>query len=242
MALQHFLLLILISFLGAEAKIREITNLREVTIVNKCNTTIWPGFILATGQVNEEGFELKPEESGIIKFNVGVALIWGRKGCSFDPSGRGNCTSGDCGGLLRCVKQHFPVPPVTLVSLFLNIEMDMYGISLAGGFNIPISILPYGNSSNECKSVSCNSDLNKACPEELQVRVNGRTVACKSECLAFKTPEFCCIGNGGYGTSKTCRITNSSRVFKETCPTATVHGYGQEMFTCYRSNYLIRFC
>jgi hypothetical protein len=51
-----------------------------------------------------------------------------------------------------------------------------------------------GNGKYDCNAAGCHSDLNTHCPNELVVKRNDGTVACKSACGAFKTDVYCCKG------------------------------------------------
>jgi hypothetical protein len=43
-------------------------------------------------------------------------------------------------------------------------------------------------------------------------------VACKSACLAFGSPQYCCTGE--YGNPGTCKPSTYSEFFKQACPRA----------------------
>ncbi|KDP26886.1 hypothetical protein JCGZ_18044 [Jatropha curcas] len=232
MAPLHFLLMLLISVLGSDAAV--------FTFSNRCRTTVWPGILSGAGkpQLMGGGFELRPGQSVTLNAPQGWSgRFWGRTGCSFDRSGRGRCLTGDCGGVLKCAGAG-GVPPASLAEFTLNSPLDYYDVSLVDGFNLPISILPTG----ACKSVECVADMNRRCPGSLQVRWNRQVVACKSACLAFGSPEFCCTGP--YGSPATCKPSNYSKVFKDACPTAYSYAFDDSTstFTCQGANYLIRFC
>ncbi|GKD41857.1 thaumatin-like protein, partial [Tanacetum coccineum] len=80
-------------------------------------------------------------------------------------------------------------PPASLAEFNLDSPLDFYDVSLTDGFNMPISIFPYDDS-GVCPSIRCDTDLNLHCPPNLMVRGDrGETVACKSGCTAFQTPE-----------------------------------------------------
>ncbi|KAK4750995.1 hypothetical protein SAY87_004477 [Trapa incisa] len=60
--------------------------------------------------------------------------------------------------------------------------------------------------SGKCSYAGCISDLDKMCPVGLQVRSkDNRVVACKSACLAFNSPRYCCTGR--FGTPQACKPT-----------------------------------
>lgn len=188
-----------------------------------------------------EGFRLNPGQTINIEAPKGWSgRFWARRGCSFDRAGKGTCTTGDCGGVQNCSGAGGE-PPATLAEFTLDSPLDFYDVSLVDGYNLPISIIPSGGSGN-CKSVNCVSDLNQICPASLQVKKNGVVVGCKSACLAFNKPEYCCTGD--YGTPDTCKPSNYSRVFKSSCPTAYSYAYDDatSTFTCQGANYSITFC
>ncbi|KAJ9169253.1 hypothetical protein P3X46_017463 [Hevea brasiliensis] len=203
----------------------------------------------------EGGFELRPGESVNVTAEY-YATIWGRNGCLFDHSGHGTCVTGDCGGVLRCAEatqNMIPVLPVTYAVLnFYNVLPDFYAVSVANGFNLPMSILPYGHpaGAGQCNASSCFTDLNQICPSELQVRSNGsngQIVVRKSPCVAFNKPEFCCPSVAHFPedppTDESCKPTRYSAAFQAACPTALVHSTLDWMrFGCDDANYLISFC
>jgi hypothetical protein len=63
------------------------------------------------------------------------------------------------------------------------------------------------------------ADLNGACPADLRITsVATGAVACKSACLAFGSPQYCCTGE--YGNPGTCKPSTYSEFFKQACPRA----------------------
>ncbi|KAJ0039237.1 hypothetical protein Pint_24042 [Pistacia integerrima] len=60
-----------------------------------------------------------------------------------------------------------------------------------------MTIIPSGGTGDKCKEVTCVSDLNQKCPKDLQMVDNGKVVGCKSACVAFNKPEYCCSGELG---------------------------------------------
>ncbi|KAJ6964043.1 hypothetical protein NC652_002352 [Populus alba x Populus x berolinensis] len=81
-----------------------------------------------------------------------------------------------------------------------------------------------------CSSTSCAANVNAVCDPSLAVRgPDGTVIACKSACLAFNQPQFCCTGE--YNTPD--------------CPQAYSYAYDDKTstFTCPSGgNYLITFC
>lgn len=216
------------------------------TIHNNCPYTIWPATLTGVGpQLSSTGFELATGALTSINVpNPWSGRVWARTWCSSD-SGWLTCVTGDCGsGSLDC-KGSGGTPPVSLVELTLAAAggTDFYDISLVHGFNIPVNVSPQGGSAG-CTPTSCPADVNRVCPPELAVkRPDGVVVGCKSACLAFNTPEYCC--SGAYGSPQTCPPTNYSQLFKSQCPQAYSYAYDDKTstFTCSGgANYLITFC
>ncbi|XP_028774313.1 thaumatin-like protein [Neltuma alba] len=236
MALIHIpILAFLFSFLGSEAGV--------FTLQNKCRETIWPAILTAAGkpQLMEGGFQLKPNETiDIIAPKGWSGRFWGRRYCSFDTSGNGMCITGDCGGKLKC-NGAGGTPPATLAEFTLDSPMDFYDLSLVDGYNMPVSIFPFGGSGT-CKAIKCLANLNKRCPRGLELKNKGRVVGCKSACLAFNKPEYCCSGD--FNSPSKCKPTSYSKAFKASCPLAYSYAYddASSTFTCQGANYLIMFC
>lgn len=213
------------------------------TLENRCRNTIWPGIQAGSGKplLMNGGLQLRPGQTVNINAPKGWSgRFWGRRWCSFDRSGKGMCITGDCGGVLKCAGAG-GAPPASLAEFTLDSPVDFYDVSLVDGYNMPISIIPTGGSGS-CKPVKCLSDLNKRCPSGLQVKWRGHVVGCKSACMAFNKPEYCCTG--AYGNPQTCKPTSYARAFKASCPTAYSYAYDDptSTFTCKGANYLIRFC
>ncbi|KAF5189272.1 Thaumatin-like protein [Thalictrum thalictroides] len=163
--------------------------------------------------------------------------FWARTGCN----GQFTCDTGTCKPSLQC-NGAGGAPPVTLAEFRLNGHggQDFYDISNVDGFNIPISIRP----DRGCRSTSCSTNINSFCPPELSVKGSrGNTVGCKSACLAFNQPQYCCTG--AFNNPNICKPTDYSRIFKNACPQAYSYAYddASSTFTCAAgANYAITFC
>lgn len=221
----------------------ESTNL---TIINNCNDTIWPG-IAPNNNISPPdnttttsgGFALKPGQSAVFSAPPGWnGRIWGRTGCNFDKTGTGSkCQTGDCGGTEKCIS---PGQPPASIAQFAFGETDYYDVSLVDGFNLPIVIKPLNKN---CSTAGCDSDLKTNCPSELAVGggSNGQTIACNSACNVFNTDEYCC--RGAFNTPLTCKPTNYSTIFKKACPAAYSYAYDdQSIITCSATDYIVSFC
>lgn len=220
------------------------TDAAVFTLENRCTTTIWPGILAGAGhpQLMNGGLVLSPGQTININATTGWSgRVWGRTECSFDQYGRGNCATGDCGsGMEQCAGTG-GAPPATLAEFTLDSPLDFYDVSLVDGFNVPVSIVP-SSGSGDCRAVRCLADLNQLCPSGLEVRRNGQVVACKSACLAFNQPEYCCTG--AYNNPNTCKPSSYSRVFKDSCPTSYSYAYddSSSIVTCKGADYSISFC
>ncbi|XP_029126131.1 thaumatin-like protein [Cajanus cajan] len=214
------------------------------TFQNRCRDTIWPGVLTGAGipQIIDDGIEIKPGKAINITAPKGWSgRFWGRHGCTFDSSGSGTCITGDCGGKLKCGGVG-GAPPASLAEFTLDSqEGDFYDVSLVDGYNLPMSIFPTGGS-GQCKTVTCRSDLNRNCPSGLEMRNQSHIVGCKSACMVFNKPEYCCTGN--FNSPQKCQPTSYSKVFKASCPQAYSYAYDDatSTFTCQGADYLIRFC
>ncbi|MBI4512420.1 MAG: thaumatin family protein [Deltaproteobacteria bacterium] len=229
---------------------------RTVTFTNKCAQSTWVGALNGDAKYelpSEGGFELLPGQS----VSMGLPApwggrFWGRSGCAFDGSGKGNCATGDCGGREKCGGIGGQTP-ASLAEFFFGGYggKDFYDVSLVDGYNLPIGIAPkegtYTRSDArniyDCGSPACVSELNATCPSDLQKKdALGRVVGCFSACEKFNTDQYCC--RGAYGSPETCPPTTYSQVFKAACPTAYSYAYDDKTstFTCKGTEYEITFC
>ena len=219
------------------------------TFKNQCGYTVWPGILSNAGSplLGNGGFKLESGQSASLEAPEGWSgRVWGRTGCSFAIAGTsgGVCVTGDCAGRLQCSGAGAETP-ATLAEFTLasgGAGNDFYDVSLVDGFNLPLSIVPLNST---CKPASCNASIDSVCPAELRVLSpdnTGAVVGCKSACLAFGTPRYCCSGD--YATPSACKPTSYSRFFKAACPSAYSYAYDDpsSLYTCSASTYTITFC
>ncbi|WZZ02838.1 hypothetical protein YC2023_088759 [Brassica napus] len=196
------------------------------------------------------GFSLNSSESRVISIPASWSgRIWGRTLCSQNPTtGKFTCVTGDCGSSKIECSGAGGKPPATIAEFTLNgaSNLDFFDISLVDGYNIPVTIVPYGGAAGvgKCMAAGCAADLNVVCPPQLKLTMEdtaGVAVACKSACEAFGTPEFCC--SGAFGTPDTCKASEYAGFFKKACPTAYSYAYddGTSTFTCSGADYVITF-
>lgn len=212
---------------------------------NGCRHPVWPGIQPNAGKpiLAKGGFELPPNTTYTLQLPPAWSgRLWGRHGCTFNATGQGHCATGDCGDALFCAGLG-GTPPATLAEITLGEEQDFYDVSLVDGYNLPMSITPL-QGSGKCSSVGCVRDLNSICPVGLQILSQDKTrvVACKSACLAYNSPKYCCTGR--FGSPQSCKPTAYSRIFKAACPNAYSYAYDDptSIATCTAANYLITFC
>lgn len=225
------------------------------TVINSCENTVWPGIQAGAGtqELSTTGFELSPGQSVTLDAPTGWSgRLWGRTLCTFDGEGKGKCATGDCGGLLQCNGNNAE-PPATLVELTLGQGVgvgvgpaptqDFYDVSLVDGFNLPLIVATKGGTGS-CSTTGCVTDLNQSCPKELQVDNDdgSDSVACKSACEAFGSPDYCCVG--AFANPNTCKPSFYSQLFKAACPKSYSYAYddGTSTFTCTAADYVITFC
>ncbi|CAL8136779.1 unnamed protein product [Prunus armeniaca] len=220
----------------------------KITFTNKCSYTVWPGTLTGDQkpQLSLTGFELATGISNSVDApSPWSGRFFGRTRCSTDASGKFTCATADCGsGQVSC-NGNGAAPPATLVEITIaeNGGQDFYDVSLVDGFNLPMSVAPQGGT-GECNASTCPADVNKVCPAELQVKgSDGSVIACKSACLAFNQPQYCCTPPND--KPETCPPTEYSKIFKDQCPQAYSYAYDDKSstFTCSgRPDYLITFC
>nr|GMD82955.1 pathogenesis-related protein 5-like [Ipomoea batatas] len=200
-------LFLLLLAIASGVKLSKCTN---ITIINNCKETVWPG-ITTNNNDSGDGFALKPGQSAVFAAPSGWnGRIWGRTGCNFDKSNGSStpCQTGSCGGALKC--SGTGQPPASIADFTLG-ETDFYDVSLVDGFNLPIVVKPVNGKGN-CSAVGCDKDLRENCPSELALKSDGKTVACRSACNVFDTDEYCC--RGAFGRPASCLPTNYSKSFK----------------------------
>ncbi|KAM0950389.1 putative Thaumatin family [Dioscorea sansibarensis] len=222
------------------------------TFSNNCKYTVWPGTLSSAGRaaLDTTGFVLQSGESRTLNAPTSWSgRFWGRTLCSTDSSGKFSCGTADCGsGQIECLGGG-AAPPATLAEFTLNGDqgLDFYDVSLVDGYNVPMLVVPQGGSGGNCSTTGCVVDLNGACPTDLRVTLaqsdgGSESVACKSACEAFQSPQYCC--SGAYGNPNTCRPSSYSEFFKSACPRAYSYAYDDatSTFTCASANYVITFC
>ncbi|KAI3977949.1 hypothetical protein MKX01_032326 [Papaver californicum] len=175
---------------------------------NRCPFPLWPATASNAGNpvIADGGFFLPSGQTKHIQAPpTWIGRMWARTGCDFTSTSNTKrfCQTGDCGGKIAC-NGNIGLPPATLVQVSLQPDTSkpsFYDVSLA----------------SNCYIGGCLKDLNKICPQELQVlNGDGEVVACKSACLAFNHDMFCC--RNAYGNPNKCKPNMYSNMFKEVCP------------------------
>uniref|UniRef100_A0A6N2MKC7 Thaumatin-like protein n=1 Tax=Salix viminalis TaxID=40686 RepID=A0A6N2MKC7_SALVM len=216
------------------------------SFTNKCPYTVWPGALTnQASALSSTGFTLAAGASSSLSAPATWAgRFWARTQCSTDASGKFVCATADCAsGVIEC-NGAGAIPPASLAEFTLSGDggKDFYDISLVDGFNLPISITPQGGS--DCNSTSCAANVDAVCDPKLAVTgADGTVIACKSACLAFDQPQYCCTPPNN--TTETCPPTQYSMTFKQQCPQAYSYAFDDKSstFTCPSGgNYLITFC
>lgn len=102
---------------------------------------------------------------------------------------------------------------------------------------------------SSCKRIGCNIDLNRECPEDLRVEVDGRTIACTSACVKYGTSQYCCTDSHSdpYECKSHYWPIDYPRYFKDKCPDVYTYPYdepdylSESLFSCKASAYIIIF-
>ncbi|GMN28983.1 hypothetical protein TIFTF001_002261 [Ficus carica] len=197
-----------------------------ITIRSSCAYTIWPAIVSKTHSPeliseNMTGFALRTGEFKTVSApDNWTGTVWSRTHCKINAAGKFTCGTGDCGSYaVECLGGSGASVPAatTLVDFTLNGGVDeyTYSVSLAKGFNLPVTVVPGGveSRSNSCKATGCDADLNKECPKEVQVVLignNNSVIGCNSACEAFKESKDHYCG----------RASTYSDHFKGLCPNA----------------------
>lgn len=219
------------------------------TLTNQCGYIVWPGILSGAGTppLSTTGFALQPGESNSIYVPISWSgRLWGRTNCQYDSTGKFTCVTGDCGSGTPECSGGGAAPPASLAEFTLNGAngLDFYDVSLVDGYNLPMLVAPVGGKGGNCTTTGCLVDLNAACPTELRLNQaqSSESVGCKSACLAFGDPQYCC--SGAYATPDTCKPSAYSQYFKAACPRAYSYAYddGSSTFTCASADYVITFC
>ncbi|PIC33211.1 hypothetical protein B9Z55_013273 [Caenorhabditis nigoni] len=232
------ILLIAPTFLFSLFEIVHLQNSdREITIYNKCPFTTWVG-IQGPGNPGNGGFKLDSESRQTIFVNpTWTGTIWPRTDCGEDM----DCATGGCGPREEC-NGASGSPPMTVAEFSMQTDgsNDTYSVSMTNGFNIPVSIDPYGPLNCE-RAGGCIMNPNDACPMEFAMQRARITVGCKTGCLVYNNNRECCRGN--FAHQEACQSTIASRLFKASCPRAIAHEFDDSnTFTCNGASYVVQFC
>lgn len=216
-------------------------------IKNSCEDTIWPAFVSKPHSSelpkNSTGFTLRPGESKIVSAPANWdGTLWGRTHCSGNTTAhKFTCGTGDCGSSALECPRGTAAPAATTLAEFTPKGAAgeyAYSVSLAKGFNLPMTVVPrgYGHQSiSDCKATGCVADLNKECPEDVQVVRGNDVIGCNSACEAFKeTHDHYCGRSSTY-----------SDHFKGLCPGTQAYENDKTntFFSCASADYYdVNFC
>jgi hypothetical protein len=175
---------------------------RLVTFVNHMAQTIWVAAApSATSPLSATGWVLPAGQSVTITAPNNLnTRFWGRTGCVFSSGGTGHCQTGDCGGLFQC--KGWGTIPATLAEVNFDAwqGMDFYDVSMVDGSNLPMFINITKSSKgtvdkisqNGCVATGCTKPVD--CPSVLDVKADGKVVACISACARLGGDQYCCRG------------------------------------------------
>jgi len=256
------------------------TMARTISVANNCPYTIWPAVGVCFGIVyfpkittnqlytytpdppsHPTGWVAEPTSN--VSFHVHddwVGQIWGRRDCNFTTNpGSDSCLDGGCPGGLLCTG--LGQSPVTVAQFLLSKETsfgqsDVYSITIADGFNLPMRI----NNDADCGVPECSVDLGAKCPTPLQEPFDppGFHSGCNSACGAGLAPDpdndpNCCTGE--YDSPEICLPSGVQyySYFKSNCPDTYVYNFdtvnkkagSSPEFACLsesKADYTVTFC
>jgi hypothetical protein len=217
---------------------------RLVTFVNHMAETIWVAAApSATSPLSATGWVVPAGGSVTITAPNNLnTRFWGRTGCVFSSAGTGHCQTGDCGGLFQC--KGWGTIPATLAEVNFDAwqGMDFYDVSMVDGSNLPMYInitkSSHGTvdkiSQNGCVAAGCTKPVQ--CPSVLDVKADGKVVACISACARLGGDQYCCRGQ--WSSRAACNPAkwpvDYAAVFKKAEPYAYsyVDDDATSVFTC----------
>lgn len=128
---------------------------------------------------------------------------------------------------------------------------DVYDVSLVGGFNVPMALVPVGidrsPKTSDCRSARCAANLNAVCPDALaRAGSDGLIAYCTTPCLACDDCPACidcadtadptCAPCAGLAelccTGQSCEPNEHTMLWKELCPDAITDPRDDTAFTC----------
>jgi hypothetical protein len=219
-----------------------LSETRGLVVANHSQKPVWVGTqtVGAYGataahrdtQTPDRGWLLEPLSASRITVPRGWrGKIWGRTDCEFDSRGAGACRTGGCGCCMGCLTG--PAPPATVAEFALDTPdgNDHFSVSLAQGYNLPMTIVlaragAQPSAARWGPSSGCVLDLRADCPNAQQVQDrDGHIVGCTG--AALETDDRCCRGMYGprpCGDPSVPRVpclpTPSAARYKRRCPTA----------------------
>ncbi|CAL4942383.1 unnamed protein product [Urochloa decumbens] len=145
-----FLLLVVVVALTPGAG---VASAASFIVANLCPFPVWPAAIPTGG-----GTQLNPGQGWLFTVPAGTTggRIWGRTDCHFTAGDHGRCATGDCAGALHC--ELSGKPAATLAEFTLGgggAEDDFYDISVADGFNLPMSFVCDDRSGRDATPIRC---------------------------------------------------------------------------------------
>ncbi|CAD5228514.1 unnamed protein product [Bursaphelenchus okinawaensis] len=235
----------------------------QITVVNQCSQTIWPGVWSQADIPENGGFELAAGAQQVLTVPTGwtAGRIWARTGCTGSGTSL-TCETGACGNGLQC-NGTTGATPASLAEITMTSTTggnDVYDVSYVDGSNIPVVMQPVDGTFTPDSSQgqyycaeagACSQDLKTVVVAELQDNVNGQLVGSLSACLATGDAQYCCTG--AYDTPETCPTSNFPPQYysdlKAVCPTAYMYAYDDttSTFSCKGSSnpspdYTVTFC
>lgn len=232
MQLINLAILSLFGLAAAAPSVDKRADTTSVKIVNNCKSTIQLGQ-LANNQQPGLPTPITAGRSKTYKFSgTWSGRFWARE----------NCVGAGC----QIAGAAFPAS-LAEFTFRGDAGKDYYDVSFVDGYNLPVSITPVHPNKNArpgdkywCGAPTCSTA--PVCPEELQLKVNGKYVGCQSACSKFENPEYCC--SGAFNTPDKCPINKYAQVIKSACPDAYSYAYDDRdsLYQCIAPAYTVTWC
>ncbi|ESQ55583.1 hypothetical protein EUTSA_v10026829mg, partial [Eutrema salsugineum] len=247
--------LLVIFILASHLFVSGVLSGSILTIENKCDQTIWPVIFSWQSNLSTSGFALRAGEARALQApSSWYDLILARTLCSTDTTGNFSCATGDCqSGNVKCLWS-YGWSAVTYVYFRIGDGgVNSYTISVEYGYNLPLTVIPshsseqcrvkHSSGSETCFAAGCMVDLNKTCPNDLDLFTGGKQIGCISSCLKYGTREICCSHD--FKSKQKCKPTMYTRNFERDCPLAYSYLFNDNnsTLTCPDStDFVVTFC
>ncbi|XP_059439248.1 pathogenesis-related thaumatin-like protein 3.5 [Corylus avellana] len=217
----------------------------KLTIINKCNYTVWPAIRSnhANTHLPTTGFTLYSNNTITLYVNKSWSgALWGRTGCAKNSTGAFSCLTGDCGSSTVECPDGNPASPATAAAFDLKDHEDNVDFLVQAfpglSYNLPMTVVPLGGIGGSCNESGCSMDFSSACPTATDVSASCKNATC--EMRDYK--KYCCMA--GPKIVAPCTPSLYMDFLHQKCPTADSIGYdeGTGTYTCSYLHDIVSYC